>query len=198
MKNNWSIIFVMMLALMTTTAFAQTGKEYEEQNEKNTDDPFEQGWKDKLVYGGNIFPGYNNGWILDFTPFVGYKLTNTTVAGVGANYFYRSFRDPYTSFKGITRMYGGRAFIMQDLLMGVFGQAEYDYNYIDYKQKDRNDNILGTFKGDSPGFLIGGGYSQRNGRIGYNLTVLYDVLYSRQSVGRNSPLVIRGGIILGM
>lgn len=198
MKELLKISLIMMLALMATSAFAQTDDGDDDGYEDV--EPFEDSWKERIVWGGNIFPGYSNGWILDASPLVGYKLTNSTIAGVGVNFFYRSFRSPFDPNRNqsIIRSYGGRAFVMQDLLFGLFAQAEFDYNFRNERVEDAFDNILFSEDRQAPGLLLGGGYSQRGGRIGYNLTFLYDVLYSSNNSTRISPVVFRGGIILGI
>lgn len=192
---------LLMLTLSSTDALAQTddesGRTFYRYDEPEPD-PFRESWKDRVVYGGSVLPGYFNGWILDLTPFVGYRLTNSTVAGVGANYFYRSLRNPYLRDRSIWNMYGGRAFVMQEVAFDLFAQVEYDYNYLVYKEKNAFGDETYRFSGSSPGFLVGGGYLQRSGRVGYMLTVLYDVLYDGNSVSRPDPLVIRGGVIIGL
>ena len=201
MKNIWKIVGIMLFALFATTTFAQTDNGYESGDDDESADPFEESWTDKLVFGGNILPGYSNGWFIDFTPWVGYKLTETTIAGVGASYSFRQFRNPYDRYQTTLKMYGGRAFVMQDLMMGVFAQAEYDYNYWGYRLKDPFDNLIQDRRGQSPGVLIGGGYAQRGDYMSYSITALYDVFYDPNSTFRpNSfgPLVIRGGVVFGL
>lgn len=192
-------LFLLCALIGSVQAGAQTDDESGRNYGRYTDpDPFEESWKDRLVYGGNILPGYSNGWILDLTPFVGYRLTNSTIAGVGVNYFYRSFRNPYLSDRSIWNMYGGRAFVMQQLMYDVFAQVEYDYNYLIYKEKNAFGDETYRFTGSSPGLLLGGGYTQRSGAVGFSLTVLYDVFYDANSISRPSPLVVRGGVIVGL
>lgn len=201
MKNILEVVFIVMLLGFNSVLFAQTGKEsgYEEVDEN---DPFEKSWKDKLVFGGSVFPGYSNGWILEMTPMVGYKVTNTTIAGVGINYSYRGFNDPYGQYSVSNRMYGGRAFVMQDLFYSVFAQAEYDYSYLIYKEKDAFDQLVVDQRFQSPGFLVGGGYRQRGNYVSYNLTLLYDVMNGRNAIPRPNSigggLVLRGGLIFNL
>jgi hypothetical protein len=204
MKDILKIAFIVMLLGFNTALFAQTdGRErgYEEVDDE--EDPFEESWKDKLVFGGSIFPGYSNGWILEMTPMIGYKITNSTVAGVGINYSYRSFNDPYGRYSFTNRIYGGRAFVMQDLAYGAFAQIEADYNYLTYKEKDAFDNLVVDQRFQSPGFLVGGGYRQRGDRVSYNITLLYDVLNRGNGV-INRPnsigpgLILRGGVIFNL
>ncbi len=200
MKEILKITLVLLFAMVATATYAQTKNDDDKSDEYSDGEPFEESWTDKLVFGGNALPGYSNGWILELSPFVGYKLTNSTIAGVGINYFYRSYRNPFfqNSPKQIYRTYGGRAFVMQNLAFGLFAQAEYDYTFLNYKEKDIFDNVTGSYQTQAPGFLIGGGYSQNAGRIGYNMMVLYDTLYSTTTSARTSPWVIRGGIVFGM
>ena len=179
-----------------TALFAQTsGNEngYEEVDED--EDPFEESWKDKLVFGGSIFPGYSNGWILEMTPMVGYKVTKSTIAGVGVNYSYRGFNDPYGRYSLSNRIFGGRAFVMQDLFYGAFAQVEYDYNYLVYKEKDAFDQLVVDQRFQSPGLLVGGGYRQKGDFVSYNITLLYDVMNQGNGV-INRPNSIGGGLIL--
>ncbi|MGB0861355.1 MAG: hypothetical protein ACPGXZ_00475 [Saprospiraceae bacterium] len=210
MKIIVKIALIVMLLGLNATLFAQTdgedgrdGTGYEENDGDGDEDPFEESWKDRLVVGGSIFPGYSNGWILEATPMVGYRLTNTTIAGVGLNYSYRGFNDPYGSgWSSSTRMYGGRAFVMQDLFYSIFAQMEADYNYLTYKERDASDLLLVDQRYQSPGFLVGGGYSQGQGQLKYNLTILYDVLNGRNAIPRvNSAgggFVFRGGIVFSL
>jgi hypothetical protein len=204
MKDILKIAFIVMLLGFNTVLFAQTdGSEsgYEEVDDE--EDPFDESWTNKLVFGGGVFGMYSNGWILEFTPMIGYKVTNKTIAGVGANYSYQSFNDPYSAASESNRIYGGRAFVMQDLLYNVFAQVEYDYNYLTYRERDSYNQIVTDYRVQSPGILVGGGYRQRGDRVSYNITLLYDVKNGANGVitrpnSIGSGLIFRGGFMFNL
>lgn len=199
-------LFLTTLCLITLNlaAFAQTGDDNakddydKDESERTAED--ELTWKDKLVAGGAIFPGYSNGWYLEFTPFVGYRITNSTIFGVGLNYSYRSYKNLYLyPYISVNKTYGGRAFVMKDLFFDFFGQMEIDYNFQKVFDKDPYDkSIVQQYNYESPGFLLGLGYRQGDERFSYNLTMMYDVLFDINTSARNSPWVLRGGVMFAL
>ena len=191
-----------IFSLCSITVIGQTrADDYQDTTE--TEDDYYLDWNEvsfteRLVVGGSILPAYANGWYLDVSPIIGYRLTNSTIFGVGLTYSYRNIRDRYSNIsKRIINTFGGNAFVMQYLLPNVFGQVEVDYSFLRYHELDPFDNLIYEEFARAPGFLIGGGYKEGNDYFSYNVTIMYDLLLNVNST-RNSPWVFRGGILISL
>lgn len=193
MKNLLKYLLLCLLSFSLNIAVAQTGEE-EEEDEDFYEDRYN--WKQGIVIGGSIFPAYSNGWILELSPLVGYKITGTTIIGVGFNYYYRDIR--YTYGKDVFNVYGGRAFVIQDVLPQFFAQMEVDYNFAKYTERDPFNTIVYQDNWEAPGFLLGLGYKQGDEHFSYNFSALYDLQFDQFSSTRSSPLVFRATVILAL
>ena len=194
------VCFFVFLICSITVIGKTKNDDYEDTT--GTDDYYENwneaSFKQRLVVGGSLLPAYSNGWYLDVAPLIGYRLTNSTIAGVGLNYFYRNIRNQYSNVrKRVVNTYGGRAFVIQYFLPNVFGQIETDYSFLRYHERDPFDNVIYEEFAKAPGFLVGGGYQEGNDYFSYTVTVMYDLLLNANST-RNSPWVFRGGILISL
>ena len=188
------ILALSVLALTTSSLFAQKEKDEEEKGFK----------KENLFTGGSIsLAFYNNTFLVGASPVFGYSLTNWVDAGIVINYNYTSYRDVYVFDDRLRqKVYGGGAFLKLYPVRFLFAQAQFEHNFIRQKYIPPNNGLTSTAKDDASSFLIGGGYTTgRDGRGGdpfYYLAVLFDISGNTNSPytdasGRTIP-IIRGGI----
>ncbi len=153
---------------------------------------------DRLRLGGSFGLSLGNYTNINLSPMAGLNLTDKFVAGGGLTYMYASYR-PYgasASLRSSSSNYGGRAFLMYNLLPMVTLQAEYEALNVQYSTgRDLARSWIG-----SP--LVGGAYTQPlGGRFTRSIlmTALYNLSYNSQLsplTGRNispysSPFVFR-------
>lgn len=193
MKKNILILFI--LALATTSLFAQKEKDEEEKKGFN---------KENLFIGGSVsLAFYNNTFLIGASPVFGYSIAKWVDAGIVVNYNYTSYRDYNFVFndKLHQKVYGGGAFIKLYPVRFLFAQAQFEHNFINQKLIPNTGNTQ-IYKIDASSMLVGGGYTTgRYGRGGepfYYLAVLFDVSGNKDSpytdaYGRSIP-IIRGGI----
>lgn len=188
------ILVVSVLALTTTSLFAQKEKEEEKKGFK----------KENLFTGGSVsLAFYNNTFLIGASPVLGYSINKWVDAGIVVNYSYTSYRDYGFVYNDKLRqkVYGGGTFIKLYPVRFLFAQAQFEHNSIDQKYIPDIGDIQ-TYKTDANSFLVGGGYT--TGRYGlggdmfYYLAVLFDVSGNvnspyTDSHGRSIP-IIRGGI----
>ena len=202
MKKLIRLTYLFIFLSLSSLVTGQT-RDNDYQDTTETEDDYYQDWneisfKEKLVVGGNILPAYANGWYLDVSPIIGYKLSNSTIGGIGLTYFYRDIRNQYSNVsKRVINTYGARAFVMQYFLPNFFGQAEVDYSFLRYHERDQFNNVIYQEFAKSPGFLVGGGYREGDDYFSYNFTVMYDLLLNTNST-RSSPWVFRGGVLISL
>lgn len=154
---------------------------------------------DRLRLGGSFGLSLGNFTNINISPMAGINLTDKLVAGGGLIYMYASFR-PWGA-SGSQRIsssnYGGRAFLMYNLLPMITLQAEYEGLNVQYSDASRG--RARTWLG-SP--LVGGAYTlPLGGRFtrSIHMTALYNLAYDSQLspvTGRNispysSPFVFR-------
>ena len=142
---------------------------------------------DHLVYGGDVILSISNFYTaVGGTPFVGYKVGERYMAGLGFTYIYISAPNYKDS------NYGPRIFNRFAVTYEIFLHAEYEY--LSFVRKWDSDGS--KFKSEFPALLVGGGYRQEVGAGAYlSFALLYDVLQDP-----NSPyngLIYRGGISIG-
>ena len=142
---------------------------------------------DRIYFGGGGTVNFGqNYFVIGASPLVGYMISPRLSAGLGATYLYTRYGGVY-NYNSHT--YGGRTFARYNLLKSVYAMAEYEMLSFD--------NYRSTTS-DEPRFwvdrlLFGGGYYQSLGpRGGFNIGILYDVLY-RPGVAYRSPWVTRIG-----
>ena len=198
MKNWIKYLFVLLAVCSLNTLTAQTNDDYDDRNDYRNED--DKAWLQNIVVGGSIFPGYSNGWILDVSPLVGYRIAPKTIFGVGFNYFYRDIR--YQNTPGIDKdvynTYGARAFAMQDIFRSIFGQVEVDYNFARFRRIDPFGDIIYQDNWRAPGFLVGAGYKQGDDYFSYNFAALYDLNFDSVNSTRSSPLEFRASFIIAL
>ena len=189
-----TILTLFVLALTTSSLFAQKEKEEEEKGFK----------KENLFTGGSVsLAFYNNTFLIGASPVFGYSVAKWMDAGIVVNYSYTSYRDYDFVYNDKLRqkVYGGGAFVKLYPVRFLFAQAQFEHNFITQKFIP-NSGFTQTYKTDANSMLAGGGYT--TGRYGpggdmfYYLAVLFDVSGNKNSPytdahGRAIP-IIRGGI----
>jgi hypothetical protein len=181
------------LLLVSSLSFAQTA-EVEEDNSKDS----EKSILDKLVFGGNVGIGYSNGWNINLSPTIGYKVTPTTILGVGITYIHSDFRNPWDGLRWTQDVTGARVFGQQLLFGNLYAHAEGEYLTFTAKITDETGRIIDKREIQAPGLLLGGGYSTSFGYgLGFTFEVLYNVLYRADTSPYPSPIVFRGGLMFG-
>lgn len=190
MNNIRKTAFILLCLMISFMTFAQEEEEKDDGNET----PFIE----KLVFGGNVGGGYANGWNINLSPTVGYRLTNSTIAGVGVSYIYSDFNNPFFNERSTFNVTGGRLFVQQLLFQNLYAQAEFEYLNYSLKLRTSDGRVLSESSGRAPGLLLGGGYTTSFGYgLGFNMEILYNVLYQVGVSPYPSPFIIRGGLMYG-
>lgn len=153
---------------------------------------------DRLRLGGSFGLNLGNFTNINISPMAGLNLTDKLVVGGGLTYMFASFPPPGASAsqRSSNSNYGGRVFLMYNILPIITLQAEYEGLNVRYT--DTSQRLARTWIG-SP--LIGGAYTQPiGGRFTRSIlmTALYNIAYDSQigPSGRNispysSPFVFR-------
>lgn len=182
------------LLLLACFCFAISG--FAQEEEENNDEGNQI--LDKLVFGGNVGGGYSNGWNITLSPTVGYRVTPTTIAGVGVSYIYSDFTSQFYNTRVTQNVTGGRIFAQQLLFRNLYARGEYEYLSFTQEVTAANGRKE-TFEQTAPGLLLGGGYTTQFGSSGLGVTfeVLYNVIYQADRSPYPSPFILRGGLMFG-
>ncbi len=188
---------LILLLILTTSVqvFSQiTEIESEEKDHESADFA---NWTDRIVVGGNVGAGFGNFTYVDVSPLAGYRFTKSLTAGIGFTYQYYkvNYNDPFftADYKG--NVIGGRIFTEYDIFYGLFAHVEYEQLWYNFTFEDAS---LGEYKGVVPALYLGGGYNFMIGENSkFQIMVLYDVLYTNESLNLN-PWVIRMGFSIGL
>ena len=187
LKKVFAVIFVLLLCNLT--AEAQRNYKTSQEDEK---------WTDRIVFGGGLGISFFNGWNINVSPNVGYKITDQFWAGIGLDYYYGSFRYDSEN-KDQFSIIGPKAFalyyITPQINLGTeFAYYDYTYTLTSGGRKTKTNE-------EQNSWLIGGGYTQRmGGRAGIRFEFFYDVLYDESNTFnfRNSAFVPRVNIVYGL
>lgn len=167
--KRWTLLLALFAS--TVTAFSQ---DEEEREEGKT-------FGENVFTGGSLSLSFGNRMFLaGANPMIGYKIAEWVDGGIVINYQYTSFRD-YTVFDDRLRqnIYGGGVFARLYPVNFLFGQAQFEHNFIRLKYIPPDGSSPAKAKTSGNSFLVGGGYT--NGRIrGVNnaffyLSVLFDI-----------------------
>jgi hypothetical protein len=184
--------FVFCLAQEEDSSYVRKEKKPEEtvvEKDEDENDP-----DLKYYTGANLSLQFGNSSFVDFSPLVGYRITETFSVGVGGTYQYLSYR-VYSSSGNASRFstntYGARIFSRLVIYKNVFVHGEYENLNVDVYN-----SLTGQLNREwVPGLLFGGGFMQQAGeRVAYNLTILYNFKDSVKSP-YGSPLVFRAGFL---
>lgn len=170
---------------------------YEEKEKEQEQDTVQTSdFKERTYFGGNFsFMLGNQFTYIDVSPLAGYMITSDFSIGLGATYSYLSREyilvpsGDRLKVKG--SVYGGRTFLRHNIFDNYFIHTEFETLNLRTVQGENNDRIGREWV---PGLFIGGGIFQPVfARGGFNLTILYNLIYESQNSPYNSPWVIRGG-----
>ena len=194
MKKSLLLFFCLCSLILSVTA--QTEKKEEEE------EIIKGGFKkENLFTGGNVALGLGSGnFSVGVGPYFGYSLNKFIDVAVGLNYSYISQRDFNTTLKLRQSVIGPSAFVRLYPVKFLFAHAQYEYNFIKYKQIYGNGIPDDVYKINVPSFLIGPGFASGrdvNNKTFYYISVLFDVIKNINSPytdnqGRLTP-VIRAG-----
>jgi hypothetical protein len=191
--KKWTLI----LAMVTCSLMAFSQEEKEEEKEG--------GFKKQNIFtGGSISLSFGNrSFLVGGNPMLGYKIAEWIDAGIVLNYQYTSFRDyDVIGDKLRQNIYGGGVFTRIYPVNFLFGQAQFEHNFITLKYLPPDGSSPSKAKTSGNSFLVGAGYTQ--GRIrGLNdaffyLSVLWDISNNEASpytdvYGRATP-IFRAGV----
>ena len=202
------IILILSLCLISVSTYAQkqitrnsdkverlTSPDTDRNNTPQDSTP----WFKKLVYGGNFGLSYSNGWYINLSPTIGYRIVPNLIGGVGLTYVFSQYNDPYSSYRQSANIFGGNVFVRYsplanldvDILNNLFLHSEAEY--ITYKLKVQQGTQRAGLVGSAPNFFVGGGYASNFMGAGFTLSVLYNVLWTSNNPYYSSPYVIRAG-----
>lgn len=157
--------------------------------------------KENLFAGGNVALGLGSGnFSAGVGPYFGYSLNKYVDVAVGLSYSYISQRDYYTTQKLRQSVIGPSAFVRLYPVKFLFAHAQYEYNFIKYKQIYGNGLPDNIYKFNAPSFLIGPGFASgrdENNKTFYYISVLFDVIKNINSpytdnLGRVTPIIRAG------
>lgn len=182
-----SIVLVFSLVLCSFVIHAQSQGGYTIEGDKLK--KLDAKWMDKVFVGGNIGLSFGTNYsYLNLSPNIGYQVTEKISVGTGISYI-------YTNNNGVDfHDYGGNVFTRYKILDQFFAMAQYEILNYDYGFERGRDNYSTV--------LLGGGITQSVGKnANIVVTALYNLLYDSNSADNgpyNSPLVVSGGISLGL
>ena len=187
-----------LFALLVIGTVAAQAQDEEREKEK-------RGFKkENLFTGGSISVSFfNSSFLIGANPVFGYRIADWIDAGVVVNYQYSSYRN-YNLLDDKLRqsIYGGGVFTRLFPINFIFGQAQFEHNFITQKYIPPGGGATQKASTSANSFLVGGGYAQGKVR-GFNsgffyLSILFDVSGNELSpytdeAGRPVPL-LRAGV----
>jgi len=157
--------------------------------------------KERFYLGGNFGLWFGTTTYIELSPLLGYKITERWHVGLGLTYIYfkGTFLDQYYNVYSInTSVYGGRMLTRFYIMENLFAHAEYEVLYLEAPVYDINTGSYVTQRKSVPGFLVGGGYSQKMGaRSAFYIMVLYNLIYDPYYSPYTNP-VVRMGFRFGL
>lgn len=135
--------------------------------------------KENLFTGGSVGVAFGQGtFSLGLGPFFGYSLNKYVDVGLALNYNYVSQRDQFSTYKVRQSIIGPGAFTRIYPVKFLFATAQYEYNFIKFKEIPGAGfpNIITKYNVAST--LVGGGYCtgrENDGSPFFYLSILIDV-----------------------
>ena len=170
------VMLVFYWSVLVLHVNAQTEQKQEEEKEE-----IKKGFKkENLFVGGNVALGLGSGnFSVGVGPYFGYSLNKYIDVAVGFNYSYISQRFANSSEKRRQSLIGPSAFVRLYPVKFLFAHAQYEYNFIKYKQIYGNGLQDNVYKINVPSFLIGPGFASgrdADNKSFYYISVLFDVI----------------------
>lgn len=141
----------------------------------------------KWRFGGNV--GFNfgndNSYSLSLYPMLGYQITPQLLGGATLGYSYQ--KRSYLK----QSLFSGGPFLNYIIFPQIFAKAHLEY----FNGKREIAKI--KYNHDELALWLGGGY-QTGGRIGFQVGVMYNLLYDKNSSVFNSPINTFGGVIFSL
>lgn len=192
MKRKFLLLTLLLLTAIAAHSFDYTSRYHPNLSLKKTErtlkfDP------ERITYGGNFGATFGTLTYVDISPFIGYRMTDEWMAGVGVSYIY--YRQRYSpSLVYETHLYGGRLFTQYLILPNVFLHGELEAMNFDYYDYLSGTNSRSWYL--TP--LLGAGYSQPlGGRSSIRITALYAFNSNNpKSPYYGNPLIFRIGIFI--
>lgn len=185
------ILGIAFFALLLSTSLSA-------QKNKDVDDALNDKSKlSKFHVGSYVGFGYSNGWQLEFSPGIGYKVFDFLIVEAGINYAYtEQFYNSGTRDKQVASLIGPRIGVKGNIYQQFYGLAEFQYLSFKAKEKDNDGNVVFTYPSASENLLyVGAGYSSSFGQgVGFYTDFIFDVLYDRVTSPRSAPYTIRFGV----
>jgi hypothetical protein len=159
----------------------------------------------RLVFGGNFGLGFSNGWYVNLSPTVGYRVTDNFITGIGGTYIFTQINVAGSNTSYFQHVYGGNLFARYapfaktgiQMLSNLYAHSEYQHLFVVSGARNANGSIRESRS--APGLLLGGGYTTGFGRgPAFNVDVLYNVLWRSDNSPYPSPLIVRAGFSFGM
>lgn len=150
---------------------------------------------DRIYTGGNFWVSFGDPTQVFIAPTVGYKLTETLSLGTTVSYQFRSVRSVSRNIN--LHDFGGSLFARNFFTETIFAQVEYEYlNFSTFNISSSNEIIYARNHLHSA--LAGGGITYSlSGRARALVTVLYNLTFTENGP-YDSPLIVRGGVTLGL
>ena len=170
------VMLVFYWSVLVLHVNAQTEQKQEEEKEE-----IKKGFKkENLFVGGNVALGLGSGnFSVGVGPYFGYSLNKYIDVAVGFNYSYISQRFANSSEKRRQSLIGPSAFVRLYPVKFLFAHAQYEYNFIKYKQIFGNGLADNVYKINVPSFLIGPGFASgrdADNKSFYYISVLFDII----------------------
>lgn len=171
------------LLILTLILAASTAGFSQEQPEPVKNDGFD---KSRLFFGGNFGLSFgSNLTLINISPQVGYRFTETFAAGAGVNFISSSFKDSYSktsqTYAGLNIF--GRVYPIRQILLQA--QPELNYSWGKYKEygSGYTYNLEGKFV---PSLILGAGAAIPTGSGAFIIMAQYDVIQDpRTPYGKN-------------
>jgi hypothetical protein len=139
----------------------------------------------KLYYGGSFGVDFSNGWLIEISPLVGYKIGNGVSLGANASFRYLSavllskYGQSYnsTNFTGSMGVFSRKKLNANFFLQAEAAMVLYDMPMYDGQLVRLNaENKATAERVWQPALPLGVGFTSGD-RTSFNMLALYDVLY---------------------
>lgn len=189
-RNTISLIFLFLFAGIVFSSAAQDSPAFRDPKKK-----FDL--LERLDFGGYLGAQFGTITMVDISPIVSFRVTNSFYVGLGGTYQY--YKDKRYTPDYSSSAYGANLFLRYFVWKDLFAQVEYAPLYVNYYDYyfDNSGNYSyrlknGTWVHD---FMIGGGYRQWLGERAYlSLMLLWNVNESYYSPYRNPIIRIGFGV----